>query len=205
MIRALVPGWEFVDDDGTFVLDSPHWTSTLYLPLVNEAGMMSAITPTLHGDAKTGQNAFLLAPTSAEDLHTSRAARNFWVDINDEGPWSATGTSAAQVARIGPARDERVTLRAGLLWQTLTRSNHAVGLRAVVTSFVPVTADQAELMKVELTNIGRQPLRLTPTAAIPIYGRSADNLRDHRHVTSLLHRITTQTHGVLVRPTLSFD
>ena len=46
---------------------------------------------------------------------------------------------------------------------------------------------------------------LTPTAAIPIYGRSADNLRDHRHVTSLLQRTICHRHGVLVRPTLSFD
>jgi cellobiose phosphorylase len=48
-------------------------------------------------------------------------------------------------------------------------------------------------------------VRFSPTAAIPIYGRSADNLRDHRHVTSLLHRITCQRYGILVRPTLSFD
>ena len=42
-------------------------------------------------------------------------------------------------------------------------------------------------------------------AAIPIFGRSADNIRDHRHVTSLLHRITTTKLGVCVKPTLSFD
>lgn len=35
------------------------------------------------------------------------------------------------------------------------------------------------------------------TSAIPIYGRSADNLRDHRHVTSLLHRIRTTGRGVI--------
>ena len=41
--------------------------------------MMSCVTPTLHGDVKTGQNSFLMAPVSVEDLHNSRAARNFWV------------------------------------------------------------------------------------------------------------------------------
>ena len=46
---------------------------------------------------------------------------------------------------------------------------------------------------------------LTPCAAVPIYGRSADNLRDHRHVTSLLHRIQVTEEGVLVKPTMSFD
>jgi hypothetical protein len=60
-------------------------------------------------------------------------------------------------------------------------------------------------MKVSLTNISSGPLTFTPTAAIPLYGRSADSLRDHRHVTSLLHRIHTLPHGVMVRPTLSFD
>ena len=61
-------------------------------------------------------------------------------------------------------------------------------------------------MQVTLTNIGQRARSpLTPTAAIPLYGRSADNLRDHRHVTSLLHRIRAVRHGVLVRPTLSFD
>ena len=46
-------------------------------------------------------------------------------------------------------------------------------------------------MRVTLTNTSDHPLTITPTAAIPLYGRSADNLRDHRHVTSLLHRIRT--------------
>ena len=40
---------------------------------------------------------------------------------------------------------------------------------------------------------------------IPVYGRSADNIRDHRHVTSLLHRIDTKECGVEVTPVLSFD
>ena len=40
---------------------------------------------------------------------------------------------------------------------------------------------------------------------MPIYGRSADNLRDHRHVTSLLHRAYACEDGVVVKPTLSFD
>ena len=46
---------------------------------------------------------------------------------------------------------------------------------------------------------------MTGIAAIPIYGRSADNIRDHRNVTSMLHRLQTTEHGVLVKPTMSFD
>jgi cellobiose phosphorylase len=198
--------WHFVDDTGTFTLEGPHQTSYLYFPLVNEAGLMSAITPLLHGDIKTSQNSFLMPPVSVEDLHNSRSARNFWVFVDGVGPWSAAGNSAAQTARNFVDGDaEQVRLEAGFLWHKVIRENPQVGLQADITNFVPTSEDQVELMKVVLTNISGSPLRISPIAAIPLYGRSADNLRDHRHVTSLLHRIYTHTYGVLVRPTLSFD
>ncbi len=198
--------WHFVDDTGTFMLENPHRTSYLYFPLVNEAGLMSAITPLLHGDIKTSQNTFLMPPVSVEDLHNSRSARNFWVFVDGIGAWSAAGNSAAQKARnLADDDAEQVRLEAGFLWHKVIRENPQIGLRADITSFVPTSDDQVELMKVTLTNISGLPLRITPVPAIPLYGRSADNLRDHRHVTSLLHRIKMHTHGVLVRPTFSFD
>lgn len=201
-----VKRWCFVDDNGTFVLEDPHRTSYLYFPLVNEAGMMSSITPLLHGAINTGHNAHLTAPVSVEDLHNTRSARNFWVYVQGKGPWSATGNAATQIAQVFDEDSaERVTLRAGFLWHTITRENEALGLRAEITNFVPTGSDQVELMSVTLTNTGTAPLDLLPTAAVPIYGRSADNVRDHRHVTSLLHRIRTHDGGVLVRPALSFD
>jgi cellobiose phosphorylase len=196
-------GWEFIDDQGTFEIADPQNTSYLYLPLVNQAGMMSSVTPGLNGDAKTGQDAFLLLPVSVEDLHNSRSARNFWVTIDDL-PWSVTGNSAAQAAQRFNGGDEAVSLQAGMLWQTVRRDHPGSGLRAEVTSFVPAGEDRVELMRVVLTNCGERDLALTSTAAIPIFGRSADNLRDHRHVTSLLHRTTCHPFGVLVRPSLSF-
>ncbi|MFP4345671.1 MAG: GH36-type glycosyl hydrolase domain-containing protein [Anaerolineales bacterium] len=196
-------GWHFIDERGTFTLGAPHRTSYLYFPLVNEAGMISVVTPTLHGDAKTGQNSFLLPPVSVEDLHLSRAARNFWLRTAGGETWSATGNSAAQIA--GTLGEESVELEAGMLWQRVTRTNPALGLQARITNVVPASDDHVELMQVTLTNVGAQPCELIPIAALPIYGRSADNLRDHRHVTSLLHRIRTEKHGVLVTPTLSFD
>lgn len=196
--------WKFVDEQGTFKLDNPLDGSYLYLPLVNQAGMMSCVTPTFNGDAKADQNSFLLLPTSVEDLHNSRSARNFWVLV-DGTPWSATGGSAAQTAQRFSSKTEPAELEAGLLWQKVTRSHKPSGLRAEVTSFVPMTSDRVELMRVILTNTGKKELQLTPTAALPIYGRSADNLRDHRHVTSLLHRTTCVKNGVVVKPTLSFE
>jgi cellobiose phosphorylase len=206
MMTRSTESWAFVDDQATFRLENPQHTSYLYFPLVNEAGMMSAVAPDLQGDAKTGQNTFLLPPVSVEDLHQSRAGRNFWIMMPERAPWSCTGQSAAQIAARHTDAADRVTLEAGLLWHTVTRENTAVGLRATITSLVPAdTADTVELMRVAVTNTGDQPLTFTAAAAIPIYGRSADSLRDHRHVTSLLHRTRTERFGVVVQPALSFD
>lgn len=41
--------------------------------------MISSVTPALAGDCKTGQNTFLLEPTSEQTLTQNRAQRNFWV------------------------------------------------------------------------------------------------------------------------------
>ncbi len=205
MIQPDDPGWEFIDEAGSFRLLNAHRTSSLYFPLVNEAGIFSAITPSLHGDIKADQNTFLTPPTSVEDLHNSRSARNFWILSNGFEAWSACGNSALQVAHHFTSEDEESTLEAGFLWQRVKRKNLQTGISAEMTNFVPASADRVELMKVTLTNISNYPLKITPTAAIPIYGRSADNLRDHRHVTSLLQRTTCGTYGVLVTPTLSFD
>ena len=201
----MTAGWQFIDAQGTFRLPDPHRSSYLYFPLVNEAGMMSSVTPTLNGDAKTDQNTFLLLPTSVEDLRNSRAARNFWLRINETHVWSATGNSAEQTIRVDSPGGDEVSLTAGFLWHTVERKQTERGLQAEVTSFIPIGTERVELMRVTIRNISDKPLRLTPTAAIPIYGRSADNLRDHRHVTSLLHRTICHRKGVLVRPTLSFD
>src|SRR5512147_1656014 len=129
------PGWEFVDSQGTFKLPDPQRNSYLYFPLVNEAGMMSSVTPTLGGDAKIDQNTFLLLPASAEDLHNSRSTRNFWLRINETEVWSATGNSAEQTTRgLAPSGDE-VTLTAGFLWHTVERKHPKIGLVAEVTNF----------------------------------------------------------------------
>lgn len=195
--------WTFIDQQGTFELSGPDQVNYLYFPLMNEAGLMSCVTPRLHGDIKINHHAWLTQPLSVEDLHHTNSTRNFWLRINGQTAWSATGGSAAQL--MDEQGSEETTLRAGPLWHQMVRLNRQVGLEAHVTNFIPATDDPVELMNIQITNITDQPLEIEPTAAIPIFGRSADNLRDHRHVTALLNRIECTSHGVRVCPTLSFD
>lgn len=200
-----IKGWTFTGSNGEFRLPEPDRSSFLYFPLVNEGGMMSSVTPKLHGQATSGHNTFLTPPLSVEDLHNSRASRNFWVFIEGKGAWSATGHSARQNSEFYNENAEEAVLDAGLLWHRVTRSSNTLGLTSEITSFVPDGGDKVEWTKIVLTNTGTEKLILTPTAAVPLYARSADDLRDHRHVTSLLNRVYTSPFGVEVQPALSFD
>lgn len=198
--------WQFTDDVGSFRVESPDFTNRLYFPLANEGGILSSITPDLHGDIKTSHNSFLMQPVAVESLHNSKTSRNFWVYVDKKGAWSLTGVSAAQSAeKFTRPEKEKVTLHAGMLWHRMTRENRDLGLKAEITNFAPVGHETVEIMTVQLTNTGASKVRVTPTAAVPIFARSADNLRDHSHVTSLLQRIIAHSAGVVVRPTMSFD
>ena len=195
---------EFTDKNGTFRIHNPENYSGLYLPLAGETGLKSSITPNLGGDSKTDQNHFLLEPVSIENLHNNRNTRNFWCRIENKGCWSVCGSSAKQeAAKFTKDQDESI-LEAGFMWQKLTRISREYEMKAETTSFVTIDGTM-EVMMTELTNTADQEQKITPVAVIPLYGRSADNIRDHRHVTSLLHRIETETYGVEVCPVLSFD
>lgn len=198
-------GYKYLDKKGTFQMENPELTSYLYFPIANEAGVMSSVTPSLGGDSKMGQNAFLLSPVSSEDLHNNKASRNFWCNISGKGLWSATGKSAGQQADLFTDAKEETILEAGIMWHKLLRKSRKFGITSEITSFVPYSGELLEIMVVTLKNTGAADLEIIPTAAIPLYGRSADNMRDHRHVTSLLHRIVTTKTGVVLNPTLTFD
>lgn len=193
----------FIDNNGTFTIDNPEKYSGLYLPMAGEQGLKSAITPMLGGDAKTDQNHFLMEPVSIENLHNNRSTRNFWC-VCDECAWSVCGSSATQEAERFTANMDESRLEAGFMWQKLTRISKKNGLKAETTSFVTVDG-LIEVMRVDITNISESNITFRPVGAYPIYGRSADNIRDHRHVTSLLHRIVTNENGIVVKPVLSFD
>ena len=192
--------WNFTDNLGSFESILANKIKSLYLPLGNE-NIMSAITPDLHGDIKSGQDSFLLTPVSRIDLQNLRSSRNFWIYINGHKIWSATGVSKD----IKQINQDRFALEAGMLWQKVTRQNKSIGLAAEVLSFVPITGQPVEILQVKLTNISYRNISFIPTAAIPMYARGANNLRDHRHVSSLLQRIKRHKYGVISCPTLAFD
>lgn len=195
---------KFQDKNGSFSIGNPENYSGLYIPLAGENGLKSAITPSLGGDSKLDQNHFLLEPVSIENLHNNRNTRNFWCKIKGKGYWSACGVSAEQEFQKYTDKQDKSSLEAGFMWQKLHRTSEKYGLQSEILSFVTVKGD-AEVHLVKITNIEEEEQEITPVAVIPVYGRSADNLRDHRHVTSLLHRIRTTEYGVEVKPVLSFD
>lgn len=194
----------FLDNDGVFEMEQPENYSYLYFPIAGEKGLKSCVTPNLGGDSKINQESFLLEPVSSENLHNNRATRNFWCIVEGVGCWSATGASAEAEDRKFTEEQDESTLTAGLMWQTVRRRSEKYKLEAEITSFVPVE-ENVEVMHVVLCNRAETEQKITPVAAVPIYARSADNIRDHRNVTSMLHRIHVTQYGVTVKPTMSFD
>jgi cellobiose phosphorylase len=200
---------KYKNKNGDFTLENACDSSGLYFPMGNEHGVMGCITPSLHGDSKTGQNTFLLEPVSIENLHSTNMGRNMWFRINQKELWAINGSSPYQTAgRFCDLEDtskaDQVQVSCGKLFHQVERENKNLSIRVTVLNYVPL-GQQVEVMKVTVENIGNESLLLEPTVAIPLYGRSADNMRDHRHVTSLLHRIKTTKEGICVKPTLSFD
>jgi cellobiose phosphorylase len=194
----------FQNYTGKFTLKDPEKNSYLYFPIANEIGVMSSLTPTLNGDCKMNQNTFLLAPVSSEDLHNNKSSRNFWIYVEGKTAWSVTGVSSRQQSKVFSKEKEETEIECSIMCHKVIRTSKEMGLKSEIINFVP-NGYKVELMKVTITNISEEDINITPTAAIPLYCRSADNMRDHRHVTSLLHRIETINSGVIVKPTLTFD
>lgn len=195
---------KFIDKIGSFELKGANKHTGLYFPLASESGLKSAITPELAGDAKLDQNHFLYTPASIENLHNDRASRNFWCILGEGKAYSLTGASASQRATKFTDKEEEVTIQAGLMWHKTMRTSKEYGLLSQVTSFIPVN-ENVEIHIFSIKNVSNEAIDFVPVAAFPVYGRSADNIRDHRHVTSLLHRVSVKENGIVVNPTLSFD
>lgn len=198
--------WNFIDKKGTFVCENAREVNQLYFPICNEAGMKASVTPCLNGDAKKNQNEFLYLPVSVEDLHNNRSGRNSWVYTKEQGAFSVVGNSARQRAEHCFKDEEKWNkIECGLLYHSLYYTIPELKLNCIFTTFCPANEDVVEINRVILENYGSEILEFVPTAAFPIFGRSADNLRDHRHATSLMQRITLEENGIVVKPTIHHD
>ena len=200
------PLWTFLPrNDGSFVAPDAEHISRLYFPLMNSHGMKCSVTPELKGDILSSFEHYLTPATVTEELHRNVSSRNFRVSMPGHTPWFATGNSAMQKQlRWTEKRDtSEVEGRIGAF--ITRRENKDRGIRSEITVFVPDTKDHVELMKVCIKNVSGSALKVTCTAATPIFGRHADNFRDHRQVTTMFQKTSRDKHGVTVRPNIVHD
>ncbi len=187
-----------IEEHGRFHISNVEKLNYTYFPLCNQNAMKSSISPNLGGDTKIDQNHFLLPPTSIEDLEHSLFKRHVFFRIDNQYTWSITGNSPKQI--LTP---DKVDLYGDFLVHTVVRKN--LDFTCTIESFVPHDNHNQELHKITLKNTKDTPLDLKSVVGIPIYGRSADNIRDHRHVTALLNRMKIAKNGIINNPTFSFD
>ncbi|MFC1805059.1 GH36-type glycosyl hydrolase domain-containing protein [Candidatus Omnitrophota bacterium] len=181
--------YKFIDQKGTFLVKDPQ-RYNLYFPLTDQRGsLLSSISPNLAGDIKRDNGHFLTSPASIEDIRSNPLCRrDFFIK-----------TPAETIRLSAPYED---TLEAGLLYHKL--SKRILGLEIEILNFIPHNI-AVEVMRVRVRNNSRKALKFTPTSFIPLFGRGERNLRDHRHVSSLFHRIELQSHGLLLKPAMAFD
>ncbi|MCX7926714.1 MAG: cellobiose phosphorylase [Candidatus Omnitrophica bacterium] len=182
--------YRFIDQYGTFKIKNPHQYN-LYLPLTDAQGkLLSAISPSLAGDIKRDNDHFLTLPTSIEDLRSNLLSRReFFLHCN------------SKVFRLSSPNKNDI-LEAGLFFQRLKK--RIAGLEIEILNFVPFDIP-AEVMRIRIKNISNRKKEIFATSFIPLFGRSEKNIRDHRHVSSLLNRIILKKYGIILKPTMVFD
>ncbi len=199
-------GWSFTDKkDGSLLMKNPVMNSRMYFPLCNN-NLKSYVTPELKGDILLDYNKYLTVPKSTEDLHHCKDGRNVWLSIKDRGIWCCTGSSAEhQLKSIKGIDDEETEINAGIGWIKLSRVSAGYKIKSDITVFIPSNDDTVELVKIGITNMGADEIEVDTFYAVPVYGRSTLNLRDHRDVSTLCNRLIPNPHGVIVQPFMIHD
>jgi len=200
--------WNFCDTkqglgvSGEFKAEGADRIDRLYYPIFNEQGLLSWVSPRLQGGPMTNHNEYLGFPLTAEDLPHHLAHRGFWLAEKGREPF-ALGLSAET---LKPTDASSCEVDAGPGWFSLTRKDKDGRFSVRATLWCPSDLkEKVEILRVEVVNTGRKQLQLIPYAAVPVYARSADNVRDHRHVSALLTRVEQLPHGLDVFPTMTFD
>lgn len=164
-----------------------------YFPLFNANGFKSTITPNLLGDIKLNYNHYVTEPISEIGLYESLGRHV--IMLVDNNHYYLSGKGIYQ-------QEDKVLVTYGSIYQLVERQNkkHIIKIK----TFIP-HEDNVELSEIKYQNITSEVQKLKVITAPMLYGRSLDNLFDHRHVTSLLNRGKVIEGGVLLKPTLSFD
>ncbi len=181
--------YKFNNKKGEFSFDNPLGYN-LYFPLTNKnATLLSSISPNLAGDLKLDNDHFITPPVSVADIKTNLLCRrDFFLKINNK------------IIRLSQPSKDKVT--AGPLYHKITKQIKNISIE--ILNFIPHDAN-LEIMQVRVKNNGPKPIDIEPTSFIPLYGRGEKNLRDHRHVSSLLNRVELIKYGILLQPTMVFD
>jgi cellobiose phosphorylase len=198
--------WQFSGkNDGSFIVPDADYISRLYFPLMNEAGMKCSITPELKGDICSSFQNYLTVATVTEELHRNVSGRNLWIRVKGEDPWSVSGNSVFQKSRKWTKNAELSRVEGDFGVFKVERINESLGLKSSVTVFVPAGSDLVEIMMVDIENIGESAVQFDVVSSMPIFGRHADNIRDHRQVTTMFQNTYMLPDGVRVKPTIVHD
>ena len=198
--------WTFSEgDDSTFIAPNADQTSRLYFPLMNSAEMKSWVTPELKGDICSSFSHYLTPPTITEEIQKTNSSRNCWVSIDGKKPWSATGMSSWQKAERWVDSNDNTIVEGDTGLFTLKRENTDLKIASEIKVFVPETNDHVELMIIEIENKDNITVSLDVTYSIPLFGRHADNFRDHRQVTTMFQRNFIEDYGVRIKPNIVHD
>lgn len=165
-----------------------------YLPLFNKKGLRGSISPFFGGSLSFSHHHYLLTPISDLGLYEHKYGRNVIFRVNDKN-YFLNGNTIYQ-------QNDKISYDFGLLYQIVERKNDLFTLET--TSFIPIN-ENLEIHLTKITNNTNKNLEFDIITNTLLYARSADNLHDHRHVTSLLNRVSITDNGILLKPTLSFD
>lgn len=200
------PLWQFDGiESGAFHAPEADYLSRLYFPLMNAAGMKSWLSPDLKGDICASFSQYLNPPLVTEEMSKTVSSRNCWISIEGEKPWSATGMSAWQKANKWAANPDtsEVVAQPGLF--NVSRRNKDLKIATTMRVFIPSSNDKVELILIEVENQDSKAKTLEVTYSIPLFGRHADNFRDHRQVTTMFQRIFQETHGIRIKANIVHD
>ncbi|MFA5008113.1 MAG: cellobiose phosphorylase [Candidatus Omnitrophota bacterium] len=182
--------YKFKDTNGTFTVENPQ-KYNLYFPLTNAKGtILSSISPNLAGDIKEDNEHFLTQPATIDDVKNNLLCRrDFFIKTGNE------------IIRCSYPYKKDI-LECGLLYHKVTKQTSNLCIE--ILNFIPHNL-KTEVMRINIQNTSGKEVKITPTSFIPVFARAEKNLRDHRHVTSLLNRVELDKYGIFVKPTMIFD